>query len=491
MPRQPFSAGDEDSSAQACLPAATTSPEDALAIVRSAPVDAPMIVDLDHTLHLSNSTEDFIDSARPRTVAVVLLKVAALAAPWRRAADPFASRERWRVGLITWLMPWTLLRWRHHLRGDQSWNEPLLDALGDRPVIVATNGYHVSAGRRVASRLPGATVIARSLRHRRIRVDDKLERVTELIGGEELARSTVVTDSIDDQRLLDAAANGVLTVWPGAEFRPALSDAYVPLQYTAAKQGTHFLLWAILLDDVALAVIFALAAPAAPVRAVAGVFLLTLAVRFVYDVGYHENDHLGRANEPPPTTRARAAELKGTVGALPASMWTLTAAGAAAFVTHEDDLGIWVDRAGSPLATLAALLCCLAGLRAVFALFNRVGPAYRRYLHPILQAARYGPYAVLLALAPVAWAALAAQVALRSVPYALYRRRGPSRPFPSGPWALIRLAVFLTALPLVWPDTTSERWLTAAITAWFMIRARRDAVLVILAARRKLATAAS
>src|SRR5258708_35924997 len=57
------------------------SPDAALAAVRAH--DGPVVVDLDETLYLRNSTEDFIDCAWPGLLALLLLQVLDLLQPWR------------------------------------------------------------------------------------------------------------------------------------------------------------------------------------------------------------------------------------------------------------------------------------------------------------------------------------------------------------------------------------------------------------------------
>jgi hypothetical protein len=57
------------------------SPEMVIAAIRS--YDGPILLDLDETLYLRNSTEDFIDSARPRLLALILMCFLDLVKPWR------------------------------------------------------------------------------------------------------------------------------------------------------------------------------------------------------------------------------------------------------------------------------------------------------------------------------------------------------------------------------------------------------------------------
>ena len=65
------------------------------AAVRSDPVDlhpsiaavlthtGPVLLDFDETLYLRNSTEDFIDCARPAVLALLVLRLLDFIRPWR------------------------------------------------------------------------------------------------------------------------------------------------------------------------------------------------------------------------------------------------------------------------------------------------------------------------------------------------------------------------------------------------------------------------
>jgi hypothetical protein len=57
------------------------SPHSALAAVRVH--QGPLLVDLDETLYLRNSTEDFVDCAWPGLLALLLLRLLDAVKPWR------------------------------------------------------------------------------------------------------------------------------------------------------------------------------------------------------------------------------------------------------------------------------------------------------------------------------------------------------------------------------------------------------------------------
>ena len=90
-----------------------TSPDDALRAVASH--RGKVLVDLDETLYLRNSTEDFIGSACPAPLAFLLIKLLELLRPWRFTGGA-PTRDVWRVACICILMPWSLWAWRSTAR---------------------------------------------------------------------------------------------------------------------------------------------------------------------------------------------------------------------------------------------------------------------------------------------------------------------------------------------------------------------------------------
>ena len=72
----------------------TVSTDAALEAIRA--FEGPLLVDLDETLYLRNSTEDFIDCAWPGLLALLLLRVLDVLKPWRLTGG-INTRDTWRV----------------------------------------------------------------------------------------------------------------------------------------------------------------------------------------------------------------------------------------------------------------------------------------------------------------------------------------------------------------------------------------------------------
>src|SRR4051794_15050488 len=83
-------------------------PDSALkALVRH---DGPLLLDVDETAYLRNSTEDFLDTASPGLFGLLLLRLLDAVRPWRWTGGE-ATRDFWRVRIVTLFMPWIWARW--------------------------------------------------------------------------------------------------------------------------------------------------------------------------------------------------------------------------------------------------------------------------------------------------------------------------------------------------------------------------------------------
>lgn len=86
-----------------------TTPADACEAI--AAFGGDVLIDLDETLYLRNSTEDFLSAARPAVLALLALSVLDAFRPWCLSGGE-ATRDIWRLRTIMFLFPWTLWRWR-------------------------------------------------------------------------------------------------------------------------------------------------------------------------------------------------------------------------------------------------------------------------------------------------------------------------------------------------------------------------------------------
>ncbi|MBD0274188.1 MAG: haloacid dehalogenase-like hydrolase [Acetobacteraceae bacterium] len=458
-----------------------TSP--AAALSRVASFDGPVLLDLDETLYLRNSTEDFIDTARPAPLALLLLCLLDLAKPWRwTGGEP--TRDVWRVRLVMALFPWTLALWRRRVRhlAAAFANGPLLAAsrAEGRDPIVVTIGFLPVVGPLVAALgLPSARIVAARVSDPADRRDGKLRLAVDALGAETVRHSLVVTDSPQDLPLLAACAVPLRVVWPEARFRPALAGVYCPGVYLARvkRPGQQYVRRVILQDELPLWILCSVGLAAVPAAHVLGLALLTLSFWAVYEQGYVDNDRIAAAHEKDP----RLSSAFGTEVATPPFapwLWSVAAGASACALLR------WP--APPPVRDLAIWSAVLAATALWFRLYNRLDKATRVWLFGGLQLARGGAFAVLVPVAPIAPAAIGAHVLARWVPYFLYRQRRADWP-EATPVLLIRLqfALVLAAAALAVEGWSAlAGWAPLALLAFMAFKARRELAQVAAAAAR-------
>ncbi|MDR7193729.1 haloacid dehalogenase-like hydrolase [Luteimonas terrae] len=458
------------------------SPRAALSAIRD--FDGPLLIDLDETLYLRNSTEDFIDCACPGLVAIVLLRVLDLLKPWRWTGGP-ATRDFWRVRTIGLLMPWTRGRWRrraHRLAAEHA-NQPLIDTLNahrSSAVIIITNGFAPIVGALVAGLgLSVHQVIAAGLSSARDRRIGKLRMAQEQLGDRIVGDALVLSDSLDDLPLLDACRRPLLTIWPGARFRSALARTYLPGQYLSQvkRPGERYIVRGILQEDFVFWVLASVGLAALPVLHVLGLGLLLLSFWTIYELGYVDNDRVAARYESDPKLSAAYHAAPVATPRVRPWIWALGSAALAITVLR------WPAPPG--IGDLAIWTGLLLALQLSFRFYNRLDKQTRIWPFAGLQLARAAAFAVLVPISPVGAMALGAHVLARWTPYLLYRIGG--REWPDTRFHLVRLMFFGVLsglLALAVGIAPLLDWTAAALLGWNLFRARKELLSMVNAASR-------
>jgi hypothetical protein len=447
-------------------------PEAALAAVAQHPGE--VLVDLDETLYLRNSTEDFIDLARPGVVALLLLRLLDLLRPWRWTGGEL-TRDVWRVQLVQRLFPWTMTLWKSRVTAlaENFSNKPLLEILRartTRPVIVTVGFLPIVRPLVAALGLPQVQVIGARIDSVSDRQLGKLPAVLGALGQKALDGALVLTDAVEDLPLLQRCSVPLHTVWPGARYQPALAQIYFPGQYISLikRSGQHYFRRAVLQEDYALWVLSSIALAPAPGYHVAGLFLLLCSFWIIYERGYVDNDLMAAKLEEEPKLSAAFYQSSVATPFWMPWLWSMVVGAA----------GVWVLRYQSSVTGVdwlrwgAVLVCTYLW----FVWYNRVSKSRRIWMYSVLQFARAAAFTALVPILPIGAMALGAHVLARWTPYYLYRAHGGEWPR-NAHEGLIRLLFFVVLAALLGiaaGPASVLNWTALAMLVWSMFRARHD-----------------
>lgn len=440
----------------------TTTEDTALAAI--AAFNGPIFVDFDETLYLHNSTEDFLNLATPGLAAAILLKCLDIIAPWRLTGGG-ATRDIFRLAVIRFLFPWTILRWRALCRRQaaQRTNAPLWRALHGKSVIVASNGFSALI-RPMLDAMGGADIplIACGLFAPHQRRAGKASA----IGPAALAPAMLITDSTEDAAALALCARPMLIQWRAARFHRALARFYLPGDYLSLikRPGQPGVLRQLCIEDLGFWLLLTATSSPPSAGTLAAICLLFASLWSVYEAGYAENDRCAMRFEADPILTPQARDFN--TRHFEAKTWAAAALCAAASL-------VLLPQA-SPLAWAAALLA----LRAVYFVYNRIDKSSRAWLYPVLQWFRSFALLLILPASPIALLAGGAQIAARSLGYFTYRLAAPATAgWPALPLRLVQLTIFLLALATRLVTTGGQslpRSATAIFLAWAIFLARRE-----------------
>lgn len=445
--------------------------------------DGPLLLDFDETLYLRNSTEDFLDSARPALAAFIVLALLHRIKPWRWTGGD-ATRDVWRLRVIQWLFPWTLPRWRRQAvrMAQRHINTPLYEVLrghATRPTIVTLGFDCVVAPLVAGMRLEQTEIVATRSGVYADRLRGKLPLSIDALGPEAVQRALVLTDSIDDLPLLKACAKPLRTLWPQARYDVAHSGVYLPGRYLTRikRPGERYILRGILQDDFAFWLLASLALAGSPLLHTAGLLFLLLSFWSIYECGYVDNDRIAALFEKDPKLSVSFGYARVATPTWAPWIWATVSGVIALLLLRWPQQPLPQDFAAWTLTLLATFTW--------FRFYNRFDKSTRVWLYVGLQIARTAAFVVLVPVAVIGAAAMAAHVLAKWVPYCFYRTGAQGWPEASLP--LTRLLFFLViAAPIALTRDLSLllTWTAAALLGWNLFRARHDLAAVLKRAHR-------
>jgi len=445
------------------------SPEQALDAI--AKHTGLVLVDLDETLYLRNSTEDFIGSAWPAPLAFLLMKVLEVLQPWRVTGGA-KTRDVWRVAIIGLLFPWTFWTWRlaaKRLAHDAT-NLPLLDCFKtvSQPKAIVTLGFRPIVSPLVAAMGMGdIRLVAMRPWRFRDRLEGKMRLTVHELGKADVQAALLVTDSVDDLDLLEACARPFRVIWPAARFHEAFSNAYIPGLYTIRiKRGKGHIFHSILKEDFALWVLASLALASNPVTHIIGLALLSFSFWTIYECGYVDNDRVAASHEEDPVLASAFFDRPVRTSDSQAWIWAI-ASGALALVVLRSP--------GVPAATdFLAWYGLLLIMHYWYRVYNRLDKSTRVWLFGGLQMFRAAAPIVLVPMTLVGILAVFSHALARWLPYYVYRRNRQAYDDGDAPVTKMYFFGFMFLL-LGWVIGWSALWsyTTVAILLWMVVLARR------------------
>lgn len=457
------------------------SPDQALSAV--AGFDGDLLLDLDETLYLRNSTEDFLDSASPGLLILILLRLMDAVKPWRFTGG-LPTRDWWRVRMVRLFCPWVSWRWRRRVAvlAQASANRPLIDAVraSRGRAIIVTAGFEPIVRPLIAELgLGDAPLVACKDGSPRDRLRGKLALAIETLGDDCVRNSMVVTDSIDDRALLDHCRFPVRTLWPDARYRHALRRVYLPGQYlTEVKRpGQRYIMRGILQEDYAFWLLSTIFYATMPLLHAVGLLILLVSFWAIYERGYVDNDRSAQKFEHDPRLSRNFGLVEVATPTVMPWIWAAVTGAIAIFLLRYPSEPVPKDFA---LWALTLVLTHVA-----FKVYNRIDKSTRIWLFPGLQLARTAAFVSLVTIGPAASLALGAHVIARWVPYYLYRVG--NQDWPEAPFFLSRLMFYILLWTMVAVTQGHGSLATptaAALLFWNILRARKDLVSVVKAAHR-------
>ena len=465
------------------------SPDAALAAIRAH--HGPLLVDFDETLYLRNSTEDFIDCAQPGLLALLLLRMLDVLRPWRLTGGN-DTRDTWRVCAISIFFPWVRWRWRAMVPflAERYVNQELKAALNARtePPVILTTGFKSTVKPLLdAMGFADAPLIAARMYSFADRRNGKLWMATRELGAETVGRSMVVTNSLNDLKVLQCCARPLRTVWPQARYRRALGRVYLPGEYISRIKhpGEHYIFRGILQEDFGFWVLSSIGLSTNPATHLVGLLLLLLSFWAIYERGYVDNDLAASRYETDPKLSATFGSVPVATPAVEPWIWALLAGAAGVAVLHPNT---------TAFVYLAGWVAVLILSYACFLFYNRIDKMTRVWLYPMLQFARGTAFMAVVPIEPAGVAALGAHVLSRWVPYQIYRWSAPQPAAPgvTAHWpnvraALVRLISFVLLSILIvccLGPSMLLTWSALALLLWNVFRARRDIYAVFNSAQR-------
>jgi hypothetical protein len=212
-------------------------PELAISAIANATQNNPVILDFDETLLLRNSTAEYINHLRPRSVGFMLILLLKVIRPWCWLPGRLRGNQTkdWYLVVIpTILLPWSLLLWQQktqQLAKNYS-NREIVAAVNSNPdatVIVASLGFNFII-KPILQQMPlsyDQLVGCRFWQGAGDRHQGKLLMMQQVLSESAMKSAILVTDSEEDLPLLQVVEQPCLTLWSTAKYIDPFQDFWL------------------------------------------------------------------------------------------------------------------------------------------------------------------------------------------------------------------------------------------------------------------------
>ena len=296
----------------------------------------------------------------------------------------------------------------------------------------------------------------------------------------------MITDSTDDQDILDAVEDGFLIEPDSRESFGGLREAYVPFFYSArVKRSAEFVVKQIFLEELIIVLLATAFFLPFSLLTWTGTVILFVAFLAAYEIGYAENDRIGYMVESEPKLAGDYEKFKELSLEPAAWFWVvgLTAVGMllldSSVVTNAlNRLSIEAPQfSHGDRVTLGAIWIGVVVVgRLVFYLYNRLPMVWRIFCYVLLHFVKYFGLIIIFPSHPVGYALLCAQIVRTWALYAIRRCGGDMEKMASQTVRLVFFLMFLSAVELATPEKlVFYDWHTWVILAWCVVRAAPEA----------------
>lgn len=401
-----------------------------------------VFVDFDHTLLRSNSTQEFLRTARPFSLIWPIFSLISLTFKLFRLSERtrFVWEDALKVSLALMINPGILQRFEKQAANiaKRRLNEQVVQRLRDVPraqITIVSFGYlPIIRALLKDTSFETCEIIAPSFRDiRSARREGKISML-EQHGIIPTAHDVLYSDNLVDDADLAACVGTVVEVKADHDSY-VYPQPYFPFFYTAKiKRDPRFFVKQVLLEELPIVLLaFGLTTLAFDPGLWAGLIMLFLAMILSYELGYAENDRVGARKEAAPKLtknffRYRAYKMLPHAWIF-AGIFTVIGVAALGSGHMElamqrlglrSDLGYWVN-----LFSLSALwMAVMATARLVFYAFNHAPLLGRVYLYAPLHIVKYLGLIVLLPISAVGLLLVYAHIVRTWSLYAIRRAGG-------------------------------------------------------------------